>query len=278
MAARQQLKPILGLIAFLVIWWLLPPIITRFTKSGFYEFQAPFAVAESHVRDIQKYWGLHARSKTQLIEDGRDIARLNAHYAVSNQHYHHALKQIERLEAMLNLPVEPTYHYEIARVAKRNLTAWWQQVIIRKGENYGIPVGAAVISGGGVVGRVREVHAYTSVVELVSSPGFRMAANIEGIDKPVTYQGLPNAPLAPPQGEVLNVPPDVTASQQEPRRLISSRLGGVFPEGLYIGEITELEPGSDGYFQRGKVHLNPSLSQLQEVAVVIPNVKLSPQK
>ena len=270
MVARQQLKPLLGLLALLMIWWLLPPFVSRITKSSFYEFQAPFTTAASHTKDLQKYWGMQTRSKQNLIKDGRDLARLNASYSLNNQQLLSAQKQVARLEAILALPAEPKYRYEVARVTKRNLTAWWQQIIIRKGENYGIPVGAAVVFSEGVVGRVREVNAYTSVVELISSPGFRMAANIEGEDRPITYQGLPNKPLAPPIGEVLNVPPNITATQRHPKRLVSSRLGGVFPEGLLIGEITALEPGSDGYFQRGKVHLNSKLINLHEVAIVIP--------
>ena len=249
--ARQQLKPLLGLFAFLIIWWLLPPFVSRFTKSSFYEFQAPFSVATSHAHDLQKYWSLQSRSQKELIEDGRDLARLNADYA-------------------LRLPAKPGFRYEIARVSKRNLTAWWQQLIIRKGANYDIPLGAAVVYAGGVVGRVCEVHAYTAVVELVSSPGYRMAAHIQGANKPVTYQGLPNKSFASPRGEVLNVPPDIHVSLQNPRRLVSSGLGGVFPEGLFIGDVTSLAPGSDGYFQYGMVQLNPQLSQLQELAIMIP--------
>ena len=42
--------------------------------------------------------------------------------------------------------------------------------MIRKGRNYDIYPGAPVVYTGGIVGRVREVHAYTSVVDLVSSP------------------------------------------------------------------------------------------------------------
>jgi len=155
-------------------------------------------------------------------------------------------------------------------VAQRDLSAWWQQIIIRKGQNYAIPEGAAVIYNGGVVGRVRAVHAYTAVVELVSSPGFRMAANVVGEAAPVTYIGMPNPPFSPPRGEALNVPPTVTVTPSEPRKLVSSELGGIFPAGLTIGEITDLEPGSDGYFQRGSVRLSQQLASLREVAVVIP--------
>ncbi len=264
------IKPLVSLILFLACWLLLPPFVKRFGQASFYEFQAPVNVAASKAKDLQTYWDLRSRSRNELIEANRDLARQNAFYQVSLQRQYSLEREIERLEQLLRLPREDGYHLEVARVARRDLTVWWQQLVVRKGQNHNIPVGAAVIYEGGVVGRVREVHAYTSVVELVSSPGFRMAANVEGKDAPVTYQGLANPPLAPPRGEVLNIPPDVRLASGGALRLVSSPLGGIFPQGLTIGEVISLEPGPDGYFQRGTVRLNPDLSSLNEVAIVVP--------
>ncbi|MGE9296428.1 MAG: rod shape-determining protein MreC [Puniceicoccales bacterium] len=266
----RQLKPLLVLFVFLAAWWLTPVIVKRFSKSAFYEFQAPMIAAQGYGKDLQTFWTLRTQSNRELIEAGRDLSRLNATYEVAAQEARVKDQEVARLESLLNLPSRPEFRYEVARVAQRDLSAWWQQLIIRKGENYDIPVGAAVIYNGGVVGRVREVHAYTATVELVSSPGFRMAANVVGEAAPVTYIGVPNAPFSPPRGEALNVPPTITVNPTEPRKLVSSELGGIFPAGLTIGEITDLEPGSDGYFQRGSVRLSPQLASLREVAVVIP--------
>ncbi|WP_309387834.1 rod shape-determining protein MreC [Cerasicoccus frondis] len=270
MKLLRQLKPVLVLLIFLAIWMLTPAVVKRFGQNAFYEFQAPMIAAQGYVKDLQTYWSLRTRSKNDLIEAGRDLSRLNSKYQVAQQENLTKDAEITRLESLLELPSRPEFRYEVARVAQRDISAWWHQLIIRKGKNYNIPVGAAVIYNGGVVGRVREVHAYTAVVELVSSPGFRMAANVVGEAAPVTYIGVVNAPFSPPRGEALNVPPTITVTPAEPRKLVSSELGGIFPAGLTIGEITALEPGSDGYFQKGSVRLSPQLSALREVAVVIP--------
>lgn len=266
----RQLKPLLVLLVFLAIWWIAPTVMKRFSQNAFYEFQAPLIAAQGYAKDLQSYWSLRTRSKNDLIEAGRDLSRINAQYQNAKQMSEAQSEQIARLESLLNLPSRPEFRYEIARVAQRDISAWWQQIIIRKGENYDIPVGAAVVYNGGVVGRVREVHAYTAIVELVSSPGFRMAANVVGEAAPVTYLGVVNEPFSPPRGEALYVPPSITVTPAEPRKLVSSELGGIFPAGLTIGEITSLEPGSDGYFQKASVRLSPQLSALREVAVVIP--------
>ena len=69
------------------------------------------------------------------------------------------------------MPPDERFRFEHAQVAQRDFSGWWQRMIIRKGADYGIPVGAPVVYSGGVVGRIAEVHAFTSVVQLTSDPG-----------------------------------------------------------------------------------------------------------
>ena len=51
---------------------------------------------------------------------------------------------------------------------------------------------------------------------------------------------------------------------------MTSGLGGVFPPGLYLGEITNLDPSPDGLFKLGDVALDERLGSLTEVTVLVP--------
>jgi rod shape-determining protein MreC len=66
------------------------------------------------------------------------------------------------------------------------------------------------------------------------------------------------------------VPPDLVTYSSAPRRLVTSGLGGVFPAGLTIGYVSRLEASTDGLFQSGEVSLDPRLSELTEVTVLVP--------
>lgn len=266
----SQLKPLAILTLFLLLWWLTPLAFKHRAESVFHEFQAPLIVAESYMRELRGYWSMRTHSKQTLLEAGRDLSRINAAHELSRQRMTALEAENERLRELLRMPPEQQFQWEVARVARRDINAWWQQLIIRKGSKNGIVEGAAVVSRDGVVGRITEVGAYTSIVELVSSPGFRMAARFVDDQRPVTYQGVTAPAFAPPRGEVLNVAPDITASRSNPAILVSTHLGGVFPEGITIGEVADLSPGPDGYFQRGRVRLNPRLTELSEVTVLIP--------
>ncbi|PTY03216.1 rod shape-determining protein MreC [Opitutaceae bacterium EW11] len=266
----DQARPFLVLGIAFVVWLFVPTLVKRFTRATFFEFQAPVEASASVLRDIQDYWALRTRSNNELIEAGKELANLNAQYETRLREYASLQSRVNRLEELLRLPSYPEYRTEVARVVRRDFNAWWQRLVIRKGANYEISVGDPVIFVGGVVGRVMEVGAYTSVVELVSSPGVRIAATLEGDTRPISFQGGVNPAFGPATGVVEFVPLDVFANPAAPKRLVTSGLGGVFPPGLNLGQIVKLEKGGDGLFQTGEVALDPRLLSVSEVAVLVP--------
>lgn len=267
----DQARPFLTLAVIVVAWLVLPVALKTFSRASFFEFSAPLAVGASYARDLQEFWSLRLHSNTELIEAGKDLARLNASYALSIQQDAELRAQVDRLERLLRLPPFASYRSEVARIVRRDFSGWWQSMVIRKGSNYGITVGSPVIFAGGVVGRVKEVHAYTSVVELISSQGIRIAAVIEGDDRPISYQGGQNPTFGPAKGTVEFVPLDIFAAPTAAKKLVTSGHGGVFPGGLALGSIVKLEPSPDGLFKSGEVELDPNLANLNEVTVLVPN-------
>ena len=265
----DQAKPFVTLGIIVLAWLLLPVAVKSFLRVTFSELQAPVEVTASYVHDLQEFWADRAHSKNELIEAARDLRHVYAGYEFQAQQTEAQQAEIARLEQLVRLPSNPNFRLEPARVCRRDLSGWWQQLTIRKGSNYDLPVGAPVVYSGGVVGRVREVRAYEADVDLVSSPRMRLAANFEDDTRPVSYQGGNNPPLAPARGLVEFVPPDIVIYSSAPRRLVTSGLGE-FPPGVTIGYVTRLETSADGLFQSGEVSLDPRLSELTEVTVLVP--------
>jgi rod shape-determining protein MreC len=265
----DQARPFLTLGVVTILWLLIPIAVKGFTRATFFELTAPLTVAASYARDLQEYWALRMHSNSDLIAAGRDLARLNASYELAVQQNSTLHAEIGRLEDLLGLPSFAEYRYEHARVVRRELSGWWQRLVIRKGRNYGLTAGAPVIFTGGVVGRVTEVHATTAVVELLSSPELRLVGVVEGDSRPISFQGGINPTFGPPVALVEFVPLDVIANRNLTKRLVTSGLG-VFPPGLTLGVITRLELGADALFQSGEVRLDERLSSLTEVTVLVP--------
>jgi rod shape-determining protein MreC len=265
-----QARPFLTLGLALLAWLLVPAAVQRFMRLSFHEFQAPVEVAASYTRDLQTFWAQRTRTNAELVAVARDLHRANAAYEVSLGENARLRAELLRLEDLLRLPSYGDYRSEPARVVRRDFNAWWQRLTVRKGSTHGILVGSPAIFVGGLVGRVTEVHTHTSVVELISSPGVRLAAVFEGDDRPVSVQGGINPPLRPAEALLEFVPLDVFATPTAPRRLVTSGLGGVYPPGLAVGEVFELDASTDGLFKTGRAQLDPRLSRLTELTLLVP--------
>lgn len=263
-------KPWVILGIFILAWYILPAFVKSFTNVGFFHLQAPVWNINSKIKDLTNYWALKNHSKQSLLEAARDLARLNASYELRLRENDALKEEVKKLEELLHLPKAEGYEYIWARVIRRDINSWWHQAVIHKGKKQGVNEGAAVIYGQGVVGRIKKAYNNYSTIELVSSPTFRIAARFEGDRRPVTFKGAPSIPFCDPIGIVSNVPTDSRTHNQAPLRLVSSQLGGVFPDGLTIGYVSELQPGSDGLFMKANVLLDSQLHIIEEVAILMP--------
>jgi rod shape-determining protein MreC len=266
----DQARPFVVLGIALLCWLVLPAALKRLGRASFFEMTAPVTVAASYASDLQGFWGLRLHSRDEMIEAGRDVARIASSYELAAQQNGALEAEVGRLKSLLQMPPTERFRLEHAEVAQRDFSSWWQRMVIRKGTDYGIPLGAPVVWSGGVVGRISEVHAFTAVVQLVTDPGLRIAAVVEGDTRPISYQGGDNQVFGAPRGVVEFLPLDIYAGGGTRKRLATSGLGGVFPPGLTIGQIIHVEASQDGLFKTGEVEIDPRISELTEVTVLVP--------
>lgn len=270
----KSVRPLVYTALILCAWWIVPGAVKGLVRRVFYECQAPAWSALSYMGELPGRIEDRLRPRSQLIQAGRDLSRLNSAYLLRLQQADSDAEEMRRLEGILTLPPLPQWRYVVARIVRRDLDSWWQTVVIQRGFGDGIRVGDGVICRDGVVGRVREVHSGTAVVELVSSASFRVAAHVDGDQRPVTYVGRPAPLFHDPGGVATNIPADIVVDPARPLRLVTSRLGGAFPDGLTIGYMRVMERESDGLFQRSEVLLPPVLTGISEVAVLVPILRI----
>ena len=266
----DRLTPIVTLFAFLIIWWLTPSFLKLFTQASFEEIQAPIWLATDHLEAIANNAVNKTKSKQELIDTISELKRQNAYYKQIKNINENYKAEINRLESILNLPSRDHFSYELAHVIQRNMGSWWQTIRINKGSKHGIQKGDAVIFIGGVVGRVAKTNYYTSQVDLLSNHSFRISASFINDNRPLFYQGKGTDLWGQPKGRIKNAPQDLTTDSARPLQLVTTGLGGTFPEGITIGRVPWLEPDNTGMFQAGEVQLDKRLLGIKEVAVLIP--------
>jgi rod shape-determining protein MreC len=153
-----------------------------------------------------------------------------------------------------------------ATVMARNPDRWHEMLTLNKGSNHGVETNMAVITAEGLIGKVQYVSPFTSTVQLLSAPARtnRISAIIQGKDKTLGviegYDDVREALL------FKRIPYD--ADVKEGDRVISSGLGGVFPQELIIGEVIEVFPAEDGLTKTAYVQPAANLYDIDHVIVV----------
>ncbi len=125
-----------------------------------------------------------------------------------------------------------------ATVIARNPDQWEEKVILDKGEIHGVSKNMAIMTAQGLIGKVVVTTPFTSTVELLSTqnPNYRVSALVIG-DKEVfgLIEGYDNE-----RKELILKRIDSNIEIEVGQKIMSSGLGGIFPKGILIGDITEV--------------------------------------
>jgi len=265
-----------ALAVFVAAWVLLPSAVRRLNREAFVEFQAPALHLVSKSRDLATFWEKKSRSSEELVAAGRDLARINAALELKLKGMEDIRRENTRLREVTRYNVPADYLSVVARVATRDSSSWWQRIVIRKGRNDGIRPGAPVVFGDTVVGRVTAVHLTTSEVDLVTSPGFRCTAYLEGDDQNriVLINGVAANSLGTAKARVSVIPYDYLLPAGTPARVTTTGMGGVFPSGLTLGYLDGGAYATQvGNFKESLLVPSRDLYNLQEVSVLVPIIQ-----
>jgi len=265
-----------ALAVFVAAWILLPGAVRRFNREAFVEFQAPALHLVGKSRDLATFWEKKSRSSEELVAAGRDLARINAALELKLKGMEDIRRENTRLREVTRYNVPADYLSVVARVATRDSSSWWQRIVIRKGRNDGIRPGAPVVFGDTVVGRVTAVHLTTSEVDLVTSPGFRCTAYLEGDEQNriVLINGVAANSLGTAKARVSVIPYDYLLPAGTPARVTTTGMGGVFPSGLTLGYLDGGAYATQvGNFKESLLVPSRDLYNLQEVSVLVPIIQ-----
>ncbi len=161
-------------------------------------------------------------------------AKLNRMGAVAEQN--HRLKELLDTQHSLKL------HVQLARVIGVDLGAYRYQLTLNVGARDGVKPGQPVIDAHGVMGQVKSVLPTTATVMLITDPAHAIPVVIE-------RTGLRTVAYGSREGDQLSLPSiplaaDVRAGDQ----LLTSGLGGRFPPGFPVGQVTDMAPAATGMF------------------------------
>ena len=173
----------------------------------------------------------------------------------------------QRLRLLLNSPLRTDEYKKIAEILTTETDIYRQQVVINQGQSDGVYVGQPIIDEKGVVGQVIAVGETSSRVLLLSDVTHSIPVQVLRNDVRVIASGTGRS------DELMldNVPRSVDILKGD--LLVTSGLGGRFPEGYPVGIVENVSRDASNYFATVNVKPLASLERLRYVLLLWPTVE-----
>jgi rod shape-determining protein MreC len=214
---------------------------------------------------------------SDLVRSARDLRNLRQRNAqlqaetdrlsVENARLTEVERENERLRQLLNFTrSNPWYDYRAAAVVGHKIgedtSNLLFSIFIDVGARDGVAVDMPVITDRGLVGRVVAVGPNVAEVLMLIDPASAVNVRVQnsrvtGIVRGQIEGGLLMERI--PQGETVS-PGDI---------VLTSGLGGNFPDKLVVGQITEVLQRDSDMFQRARIRPTVDFGKLEEVMVIV---------
>lgn len=145
------------------------------------------------------------------------------------------LEDNKKLSEVLNLKNKyDNFETLPVKIKYRSTNNYTDYIIVNAGKNQGIEEDMVVISENGLFGRVEEVYENESKVKSITDPSSKVSINIGKKEENLIAQGSIKSEKTL---VVTLLPEELNISIGEP--VFTSGIGGIFPKGLFIGNISK---------------------------------------
>jgi rod shape-determining protein MreC len=233
-------------------------------RGFFYYFSAPIQktlwVTGSNLSDF--FEGIFR--KDYFIEENRKLSLANQALLTKLA----ALKELEKENIVLReaLQIKLAEDFELVFAAVTGKDATQDSILIDKGSADGLAEGMSVIITGQkqriLLGKISQVHKNFAKVTLIFNKSSFFDAEVLGRDAEGLIKGEGDQKMCLdflPRDKVI----------EEGDAVISSALGGIYPRGLLVGLITEVQKDDVKPFQRAEVSPLFKLRELRNVFVIL---------
>lgn len=257
------------------IWGLIVVIALVFISSDLDKGQTwnlPGRVVVEITAPLQKFiketvnvteeiWAKYFNGINSYNENIR-IKKELASLKIENSRYRELLATHQRLQKLLQFKETLEQPILAAQVIGRDPTGWFKSVIIDKGEKSGLKINMPVVNAQGVVGRLVSVSGNYAKVLLIIDQNSAVDCIIQRSRDSGILKGYTSKVCD--LGYVLKTS-DIVAGDI----VITSGLGGVFPKGVPVGQVTEVKDQDGELFKNVSIKPAVDFSKLEELLVIL---------
>jgi rod shape-determining protein MreC len=166
------------------------------------------------------------------------------------------LERIAEMRDEFEIPMLP------AELVGVDVSAWFRAALLDRGREHGVHAGMPVISENGLVGLVTATSRSAAKIMFLIDP----QSAVDGVIQRSRARGI----VRGARGDFLEY--EFVARQGDVRvgdELIASGLGGVYPKGLRIGEVIEVEASEAEMLHTARVRPAVDFGRLEQVFVML---------
>ncbi|HUS24018.1 MAG TPA: rod shape-determining protein MreC [Candidatus Binatia bacterium] len=175
----------------------------------------------------------HLRSRESLLAENQLLREDQQQIAARLQKLDALEMENRRLQELLSSSTQLEEKVLVAEILSAAQDPYRQQVVINKGARDGVYRGQALVDAYGVLGQVTRVNPQTAVALLITDPN-------HGIPVQVNRTGLQTIALGHGDARLSLPYLPGNADVREGDLLVSSSIGGRFPDGYPVGQVQQV--------------------------------------
>ena len=231
------------------------------TRAGLQTVVRPVEIAgtwlTTPVRATSTWLSNLGVSRSEVAE----LRTQNAELRRRNAELEEARRENERLRGLVQLVETQELQSLGAHVIGRPENSWEGVITIDRGSTDGVKAGMPVMSADGLLGQTVAVTPHSAKVRLITDQRSGVAAMLQQSRAEGVVRGSISRELT-----MDFVSKDATVTPGEV--VLTSGIGGVFPKGLIVGEVSEFSSPANALYPVIKVRPTAKLEGIEEVLVL----------
>lgn len=172
----------------------------------------------------------------------------------------------ERLRGLLDLKEKSKYKVLTARIIGRDPSVWFDSAIINQGSLNGVKLNMPVVTDGGIVGRVTAVSPLTAQVDLIT----RDKSGVGAVIGEIAGSTALGVVVGTSKRDVVEMRYVSGSTDVQVGQIVyTTGQDGIYPAGLKIGEIVEINSGTATVPHQIFIRPTGRLDSMQEVGVLL---------
>ncbi|MBM6821688.1 rod shape-determining protein MreC [Fusobacterium mortiferum] len=206
-------------------------------------------------------------SYQEILEENQVLKNEQIKYDILLSYNEKILEENKRLQEILKIKEEKNLNLRVTKVNFRNPSNLYTRFYINLGKKDGVKKNMIVLSGETLIGKVGRVYENYSIVDMITSENFNVSALTES-------QMLGIVKGSDEEDGTLYFEANTFQNNIEiGEKIYTSGISEIYPKGLYIGKVSEIDEDNGELFRSIKVKNDIDILSMMEVLILMPEDK-----